>query len=145
MVRQGQTIGRMLSSAPLAMAMAGAVVPVASAGEGPPKAPISTSAPLVLPHAMDLLLKEQARRRDRQPTKMEHGDFLVLTPGLSPVVWPKDTDMRARLLTPELKRTPLVGWVAENLYRSKNDNGWCLEVDPGEGEYVVFYRFHPRK
>jgi hypothetical protein len=140
MARQGQTIGRMLSSALFAMVLA----PFASAGEGATKSPVATSAPLVLPHAMDLLLKEQARRRDRKPVNMENGDFLV-TPGLSPVVWPKETDMRARLLTPELKRTPLVGWIAENLYRSKNDNGWCLEVDPGEGEYVVFYRFHPKR
>ena len=57
-----------------------------------------------------------------------------------PLTWPRNSDMRARLLTPELKRTPIVGWIAENLYRSKKDNGWCLEVDPGEGEYVVFYR-----
>ena len=48
--------------------------------------------------------------------------------------------MRARVLTPELKRTPLVGWIAANLYRSRKEDGWCLEVDPGEGEYLVFYR-----
>ncbi|MDF3022426.1 MAG: hypothetical protein K0Q92_3729, partial [Steroidobacteraceae bacterium] len=24
--------------------------------------------------------------------------------------------------------------------RSKREKGWCLEVDPGEGEYLVFYR-----
>ena len=50
--------------------------------------------------------------------------------------------MRARIVTPELRKTPVVGWIAENLYRSKKDNGWCLEVDPGEGEYVVFYRLN---
>ena len=50
----------------------------------------------------------------------------------------------ARLLTPELRRTPVVGWLAENLYRNKKDNGWCLEIDPGEGEYTVFYRVHLR-
>ena len=50
--------------------------------------------------------------------------------------------MRSRLLTPELRRTPLVGWIASNLYRSRKENGWCLEVDPGEGEYIVFYRVH---
>jgi hypothetical protein len=32
--------------------------------------------------------------------------------------------------------------VAANLYRSRNDTGWCLEVDPGEGEYLVFYRLN---
>jgi hypothetical protein len=52
--------------------------------------------------------------------------------------------MRARLLTPELKRTPLLGWIAENLYRSRRESGWCLEVDPGEGEYVVIYRLNLR-
>jgi hypothetical protein len=34
---------------------------------------------------------------------------------------------------------PLVGWIAENLYRDKKDAGWCLEADPGQSEYVVFY------
>jgi hypothetical protein len=50
--------------------------------------------------------------------------------------------MRARFLTPGVRNTPLFGWIVENLYRSKKDNGWCLEVDPGEGEYVVFYRLN---
>jgi hypothetical protein len=36
----------------------------------------------------------------------------------------------------------VVGWVAANLYRSRKENGWCLEVDPGEGEYLVFYRLN---
>jgi hypothetical protein len=141
MARAGQTIRRSLPVTLFTMALA----PFASAGDGATKAPVTASAPLVLPHAMDLLLSEQARKRTRVAGKLENGDFLVLTPGFSPVVWPRDTDVRARLLTPELKRTPVVGWLAENLYRSKDDNGWCLEVDPGEGEYVVFYRFHPRK
>jgi hypothetical protein len=63
-------------------------------------------------------------------------------PGLAPLPFPKNTDMRARLLTPELRRTPIVGWIAANLYRDRKESGWCLEVDPGEGEYVVFYRVH---
>jgi hypothetical protein len=69
----------------------------------------------------------------------------VLKPALRPVTWPRNGDVRARILTPEVKSTPVVGWIAENLYKSKNDKGWCLEVDPGEGEYIVFYRIHPRK
>ncbi|HUQ10315.1 MAG TPA: hypothetical protein VM146_08355, partial [Steroidobacteraceae bacterium] len=64
------------------------------------------------------------------------------SPGLQPLTWPRNSDMRARLLTPELKRAPLVGWIAANLYRSRSENGWCLELDPGEGEYLVFYRKH---
>ncbi len=141
MVRNGRTGGWLLSSAIFAMALA----PFARAGDDPLERPTSTAAPLELPHMLNLLLNEQARRRNRKPDNIENHDFLVLTPGLRPVVWPKNSDVRARILTPELKRTPVVGWVAENLYKSKNDNGWCLEVDPGEGEYVVFYRFHPNK
>jgi hypothetical protein len=45
-------------------------------------------------------------------------------------------------MTTDLKHAPLVGWVAANLYRSRKENGWCLEVDPGEGEYIIFYRHH---
>jgi hypothetical protein len=95
-------------------------------------------APLQIPHAQDLELAAKARKRGRKPGNLEPTGFLDLTPGLAPLTWPKNSDMRARLLTPELRRTPVVGWIAENLYRSKKDNGWCLEVDPGEGEYGVF-------
>jgi hypothetical protein len=94
---------------------------------------------------LDMLLSEQARKRGRKRDHVESHDFLMLADGLRPVVWPKNDDVRARILTPEVKRTPVVGWIAENLYKSKKDNGWCLEVDPGEGEYIVFYRFNPNK
>ena len=102
--------------------------------------PIRASAPLELPHATERDLAHKARKRSRRPGNVERYDFLDLAPGLEPVKWPKNSDMRARIVTPQLKSTPIVGWIAENLYRSKKDNGWCLEVDPGEGEYVVFYR-----
>ena len=105
--------------------------------------PASTTAPLELPHTLNLLLDAKARKRDRKPDNVETMMLPNLPAGLRPVTWPKDSDLRARILTPELKRTPVVGWLAENLYRSKKDNGWCLEADPGEGEYMVFYRYHP--
>ena len=141
MVRKGRTIRRMPCIALLAMAL----TPFARAGDNAPQPVAANAAPLQLPHTLDVLLGERARKHDRKIDSVESQNFLVLTPGLSPVVWPRSSDVRARILTPELKRTPVVGWLAENLYRSKSDNGWCLEVDPGEGEYVVFYRFHPKK
>jgi hypothetical protein len=104
--------------------------------------PFSARAPLDIPHTTNLELERKARRRNRRPDNIESSALSDLEPGLVPLTWPRNSDMRARLLTPELKRTPIVGWIAENLYRSKKDNGWCLEVDPGEGEYVVFYRRH---
>jgi hypothetical protein len=131
----------LLSSAVIALALN----PFARAGDGPAARPASTAAPLQLPHTIDLLLNEQARKRARKADDIESRDLFELTPGLRPVTWPKNSDVRQRILTPEVKNTPVVGWIAENLYRSKNDNGWCLEVDPGEGEYIVFYRFHPKK
>lgn len=100
------------------------------------------ASPFENPHTADLELTYKARRHDRHRLRVEQHGFLDLTPGLEPLEWPRNTDMRARLLTPGLKRTPFVGWIAENLYRSKNENGWCLEVDPGEGEYAVRYRLH---
>ena len=141
MVRKGPTFRPALTAA-LSLA---AAVPFARAGDDALERPISAAAPLEIPHALNVVLAEKARRRNRRPDNVESHQFLDLAPGLRPVVWPKDSDIRARILTPELKRTPVVGWIAENLYRSKKDNGWCLEVDPGEGEYVVFYRFHPKR
>jgi len=118
--------------------------PPARAGDDSLARPVTSAAPLEIPHTTDLELAYKARRHDNKPGNIESSQFLVLTPGLTPVTWPRNSDMRARLLTPGLQRTPLVGWLAANLYRSKKDNGWCLEVDPGEGEYVVFYRLNLR-
>jgi hypothetical protein len=97
---------------------------------------------LTIPHSLNLDLDYRARRRSRSTGNFESSAELDLPAGLQPVSWPRNSDMRARLLTPELKGTPLVGWIATNLYRSRRENGWCLEVDPGDGEYVVFYRVH---
>jgi hypothetical protein len=115
---------------------------LAFAGDDRNERPFAAIAPMQIPHAQDLELAYKARRRDRKPGNIESTQILYLTPGLTPLTWPKNSDMRARILTPELRRTPVVGWIAENLYRSKKDNGWCLELDPGEGEYIVFYRLH---
>ena len=94
------------------------------------------------PHTLNLELDHRAQRRARSNGNLESSGFLDLSPGLQPLNWPRNGDIRARLLTPQLRRAPLVGWIAENLYRSRSENGWCLEVDPGEGEYLVLYRVH---
>jgi hypothetical protein len=112
--------------------------PFAAAGES--ASSIATNAPLVNPHTLNLELDWRARRRGRPAGNVETSGLHYRSPGLQPLTWPRNSDMRARLLTPELKRTPVVGWIATNLYRSRLEKGWCLEVDPGEGEYLVFYR-----
>ena len=140
MVRTGQTTDRLFAAALVLVAM----TPLARAGDSM-ESPPAGHAPLEIPHATNVLLDEQVRRARRKSDNLEKTDFLMLTPGLRPVTWPKNSDMRARLLTTQVGTTPVVSWLAENLYRSKNDNGWCLEVDPGNSKYVVFYRFHPRK
>jgi hypothetical protein len=112
----------------------------AAAGES--AASVATTAAIANPHTLNLDLDFRARRHARGHGVFERSDFLDMPAGLRPLSWPRNSDMRARLLTPELRRTPVVGWIAENLYRSKRENGWCLEVDPGEGEYLVFYRIH---
>jgi hypothetical protein len=122
----------------IGLAMSG----TARAGDDALDRPFSARAPLDIPHTTDLELARKARKRNRRPDNVESSALFDLDPGFVPLTWPRNSDVRARLLTPELKRTPIVGWIAENLYRSKKDNGWCLEVDPGEGEYVVFYRRH---
>jgi hypothetical protein len=101
----------------------------------------ANAAPMEIPHTAKLELDAKSARK-RAPRNLESPLFLDLTPGLTPLPFPKNSDVRARILTPELRRTPVVGWIAANLYRDRKDNGWCLEVDPGEGEYLVFYRLH---
>lgn len=113
---------------------------LAAAGE--PLSSFASMSQAVNPHTLNLELDFQARRRARATGNTESSGLLDSSPGLQPLSWPRNSDMRARLLTPELRRAPLVGWIATNLYRSRSENGWCLEVDPGEGEYLVFYRRH---
>jgi hypothetical protein len=133
---------RRMASAVLAM-MALACAPFATAGEAAFR--VAAIAPLNLAHTENLDLQYHARRRSRGNGNLESSALLDPEPGLQPLRWPRNSDLRARLLTPELERTPLVGWIAANLYRSKKENGWCLEVDPGDGEYLVLYRHHLRR
>jgi hypothetical protein len=130
--------GRMFGFAMSALAASSLAV----AGDDALERPLRIVAPLEIPHTTNLVLDSKARKRGRRPANIESTQLLDLAPGLQPVVWPRNSDMRARLVTPELRRTPLVGWMAANLYRSRKESGWCLEVDPGEGEYVVFYRLN---
>jgi len=113
----------------------------ATAGDKPRAAASTTAAPVDVPHTTTLELTARANKK-RTPGNIEKPEFLDPTPGLLPLTFPKNSDVRARILTPELRRTPLVGWIAANLYRDKDEKGWCLEADPGQGEYIVFYRLH---
>jgi hypothetical protein len=132
MFREGRLFG--FAIAALAFATPG------MGGDDAGKHLIASAALFQNPHTTQLDLDARARRRSS--ANLESSQFLALTPGLAPLPFPKNSDVRARLLTPELRRTPVLGWVAANLYRNKKDNGWCLELDPGEGEYLVFYRVH---
>jgi hypothetical protein len=134
MILRGRMSGFALGSLLLA--------PLASAGDDALERPLRVAAPLEIPHSTNLDLDFKARKRSHRSGNIERSQLLDVSPALKPVVWPRASDMRARLVTPELRRTPVVGWVAANLYRSRRDSGWCLEVDPGEGEYVVFYRLN---
>ena len=138
MIREGRMFGFALGL--LATCLLAAPLR-AIAGDKPRAAANKTAAPLDIPHTTNLELTARANRK-RAPGNIEKPEFLSLTPGLQPLTFPKNSDMRARLLTPELRRTPLVGWIAANLYRDKDEKGWCLEADPGQGEYIVFYRLH---
>jgi len=111
----------------------------ASAGDKLREAPKPAAAPLEIPHTVNLELASQKKRTDGVTEKSE---LLDLAPGLKPLTFPKNSDVRALILTPQLRRTPLVGWIAENLYRDRDEKGWCVEADPGQGEYIVFYRLH---
>ena len=120
-----------------------AAAQVVRAGDDSHLAHAPPAAPMEIPHTATVDLDAKAARK-RAPI-IEKSLLLNSSRGLSPLPFPRNTDVRQRILTTEVRNTPLVGWIAENLYRSKDENGWCLELDPGGGEYVVFYRFHPRR
>ena len=111
----------------------------AVAGDKPREAPKPAAA---LDNNLHTIELENAANRKRSPGSIEKSELLDLTPGLKPLTFPKNSDVRALILTPRLRRTPLVGWIAENLYRDKSEKGWCVEADPGQGEYIVSYRLH---
>lgn len=136
MIRKGHRFDHMFGFALCLLAMAG----LANAGDEARDRRTLPLAPMEIPHATKVELDAKAAKK-RVPN-IEKPQFLSPSLGLSPLPFPKNTDVRARILTPELRRTPLVGWIAENLYRDKKDGGWCLEADPGQSEYVVFYRWN---
>jgi hypothetical protein len=117
-----------------------AVARLASAGDDARGKRAPPAAPMDIPHTTKVEL--DARTAKKRAPNIEKPQLLNPMRGLSPLQFPRNTDIRARILTPELRRTPLVGWIAENLYRDPKDNGWCLEADPGQSEYVVFYRWN---
>jgi hypothetical protein len=133
MIREGRLFGFALTV--LAFATPG------MADDGADKRLTAPAAPLQIPHTARVEFAQRAARK-RAPANFEKSQLLEITPGLAPLPFPRNSDFRARFLTPELRRTPVLGWVAANLYRDKRDNGWCLELDPGEGKYLVFYRMN---
>jgi hypothetical protein len=116
-----------------------AVSRLAGAGDDSRDKRAPPAAPMEIPHVTKVVLDGKAAKK-RQPVIEK--SLVISSRGLSPLPFPKNTDVRARILTTEVRNTPLVGWIAENLYRDKKDAGWCLEADPGQSEYVVFYRWN---
>ena len=117
-----------------------AIARLASAGDEARDKRAPPSAPMEIPHIAKADLDAKSAKK-RAPV-IEKSLLMNPSRGLSPLPFPKNTDVRARILTTEVRHTPLVGWIAENLYRDKKDAGWCLEADPGQTEYVVFYRWN---
>jgi hypothetical protein len=136
MIREGRMFGFALGL----LATGLLAVPFRATAGDKPRQTTNTAAPLDIPHTTDLELA--ARANKKRTGNIEKPLFLSPTPGLQPLTFPKNSDIRARILTPELRHTPLVGWIATNLYRDKSEKGWCLEADPGQGEYIVFYRLN---
>jgi len=116
-----------------------AIARLASAGDEARDNRAPPAAPMEIPHVTTVTLDAKAAKK--RVSNIEKS-MLISSRGLSPLPFPKNTDVRARILTTEVRNTPLVGWIAENLYRDKKDAGWCLEADPGQSEYVVFYRWN---
>lgn len=138
MIREGRVFGFALGL----LATCLLATPLRATAGDKPRDPVNrTAAPLEIPNTTNNELDARAKKK-RPPGNIEKPQFLYLDPAFKPLPFPRNSDVRARILTPELRRTPVVGWIAENLYRSKNEKGWCLEADPGQGEYIVFYRLH---
>ena len=116
-----------------------AIARLASAGDEARDKRAPPAAPMEIPHVTTVTLDAKAAKK--RVSNIEKS-MLISSRGLSPLPFPKNTDVRARILTTEVRNTPLVGWIAENLYRDKKDAGWCLEADPGQSEHVVFYRWN---
>ena len=131
--------GRMFGFTKVLLATSLLSIPLCASAGDKLREPAKTTAALDNPHTVELQL---AANKKRAPGNIEKSELLDLTPGLVPLTFPKNTDVRALILTPQLKRTPLVGWIATNLYRDPSEKGWCLEADPGQGEYVLRYRLH---
>src|SRR4051812_8531687 len=77
--------------------------------------PSRTAAPLEIPHATNLDLDFKTRKHSHRPDNVESSQLFESAPGLEPLIWPRNGDMRARLVTPGLRRTPVIGWIASNL------------------------------
>ena len=116
-----------------------AVARLASAGDDSRDKRDPPTAPMEIPHTTNVELGARAAKK-RAPN-VEKALLLNSSRALTPLQFPKNTDVRARILSTEVRNTPLVGWIAEHLYRDRKDAGWCLEADPGQSEYVVFYRW----
>jgi len=117
-----------------------AAAQVVRAGDDSHLAHAPPAAPMEIPHTAKVELDAKSARK--HAPVVEKSLLMNSSRGLSPLPFPRNTDVRARILTTEVRNTPLVGWIAENLYRDKKDAGWCLEADPGQSEYVVFYRWN---
>ncbi|HUQ11981.1 MAG TPA: hypothetical protein VM146_16820, partial [Steroidobacteraceae bacterium] len=83
---------------------------LAMAGE--PASSFASMSQAANPHTLILELDFRARHRAKVAGNTESSALRDSSPGLQPLTWPRNSDMRARLLTPELKRAPLVGWIA---------------------------------
>src|SRR4051812_38083491 len=94
-----------------------AIAHVASAGDEARDKRAPPSAPMEIPHTTKVDLDAKSARR--HAPIVERSLLLNTSRGLSPMPFPKNTDVRARILTTEVRNTPLVGWIAENLYRDK--------------------------
>ena len=90
MGQQGRFVNLRVDRRFVATLVALAMMPVARAGGDALEQTIVARAPMEIPHTVDLLLADLARKRNRKPDNIESYAFLDLTPGLNPVVWPQE-------------------------------------------------------
>ena len=84
MGQRGQSVDRRVDRRIVAMLFTLAMIPLARAGDDALERPIVARAPLEIPHTLNLVLADLAKKRNRKPGNIESHAFLDLTPGLNP-------------------------------------------------------------
>ena len=146
MVPRGQSVDRREIRTPVGMALCVlAVMPLARAGDDALARPSTRPRRSKFRTPLNLVLTEMARKRNRKPDNIESHSFLDLTPGLNPLIWPKNSDVRARIVTPEIKARRWSAGSPRTCIAARTKTAGASRSIQAMANTCVFYRFHPKR